>query len=147
RGVHAVRRAHRRPPAARGRPRAAPVGRLVHRTGRGGAGAGMSLSAPDVGLLGCDFTSAPTRRKPIVLAVGRSDRGRVVLQGIEHLQSLDAWTERLRSPGPWVGGFDLPFGLPRELVQALGWPLDWRACIAHYAGLPRSAVREAFAAF
>ena len=107
----------------------------------------MSRSTPDVGLLGCDFTSAPTRRKPIVLAVGRSDRGRVVLQGLQLAESLDAWTERLRSPGPWVGGFDLPFGLPRELVQALGWPLDWRACIAHCAGLPRSAVREAFAAF
>jgi hypothetical protein len=46
-----------------------------------------------------------------------------------------------------VGGFDLPFGLPRELVQALGWPLDWGACMAHYAALPRSAIREAFAAF
>ena len=107
----------------------------------------MSAAAPDFGLLGCDFTSAPTRRKPITLAVGRSERGRVLLQRVERFESLDAWAQRLREGGPWVGGFDLPFGLPRELVQALDWPNDWAACMAHYAALPRSAVREAFAAF
>ncbi|QIM54514.1 DUF429 domain-containing protein [Hydrogenophaga crocea] len=98
-------------------------------------------------LLGCDFTSAPTRRKPVVLAVGRSDRGRVVLDGIERFDSLDAWSARLSAPGPWVGGFDLPFGLPRELVETLGWPTDWAACMAHYAGLSREAIRDTFAAF
>jgi hypothetical protein len=46
-----------------------------------------------------------------------------------------------------VGGFDLPFGLPRELVTTLGWPTDWAACMAHYEGLSREAIREAFAAF
>src|SRR5690606_26600526 len=68
-------------------------------------------------------------------------------EAIETFESLDAWGERLRTPGPWVGGFDLPFGLPRELVMSLGWPTDWRACMAHYAGLSREAIRDAFAAF
>jgi hypothetical protein len=107
----------------------------------------MSAELPDFGLLGCDFTSAPSRRKAITLAVGRSDRGRVVLQRIERFETLAAWGDRLREAGPWVGGFDLPFGLPRELVQTLNWPEDWAACMAHYAALPRSAVREAFAGF
>lgn len=101
----------------------------------------------DFRLLGCDFTSAPSRRKPVTLAVGHSDRGRVVLDGLETFHSLDDWAARLRQPGPWVGGFDLPFGLPRELVLALGWPTDWRACMDHYAGLSRESIREAFAAF
>lgn len=105
------------------------------------------MSPVDVTLLGCDFTSAPSRRKPVTLAVGRSERGRVVLDAIETFETLDTWGDRLRAPGPWVGGFDLPFGLPRELVQALGWPTDWRACMAHYGGLSREAIREAFAAF
>lgn len=98
-------------------------------------------------LLGCDFTSAPTRRKPITLAVGRSDRGRVVLEAVERFGSLDAWSERLAAPGRWVGGFDLPFGLPRELVTTLGWPTEWADCMAHYAGLSREAIRASFAAF
>lgn len=98
-------------------------------------------------LLGCDFSSAPSRRKPITLAVGRLDRGRVVLEHIETYETLDAWAQRLCAPGPWVGGFDLPFGLPRELVEALGWPTDWAACMAHYAALSREQIRNAFAAF
>ena len=98
-------------------------------------------------LLGCDFTSAPSRRKPVTLAVGTLDRGRVLLNGIECFETLQAWGERLAQPGPWVGGFDLPFGLPRELVETLGWPLDWQDCMAHYAGLSRDSIRTSFAAF
>lgn len=98
-------------------------------------------------LLGCDFTSAPSRRKPITLAVGRVDRGRVWLDAVERFESLDGWRDRLAAPGEWVGGFDLPFGLPRELITTLGWPTDWAACIAHYASLSRPAIRDAFASF
>lgn len=98
-------------------------------------------------LLGCDFSSAPSRRKPITLAVGRADRGRVLLERIETFETLDAWAARLGEPGPWVGGFDLPFGLPRELIETLGWPTDWAACMAHYAALSRPQIRDAFAAF
>jgi len=98
-------------------------------------------------LWGCDFSSAPTRRKPITLAVGRAERGRVLLDGMQTFETLDAWGEQLHAPGPWVGGFDLPFGLPHELVTALGWPSDWRACMAHYASLSREDIRQAFAAF
>jgi hypothetical protein len=100
-----------------------------------------------ISLLGCDFTSAPSRRKPVTLAVGSLDRGRVLLQGVERFETLDAWAKRLAQPGAWVGGFDLPFGLPRELVQTLEWPLDWRACMAHYASLSRENIRTTFAGF
>lgn len=98
-------------------------------------------------LLGCDFTSAPSRRKPVVLATGSLDRGRVLVQGLERFDNLDAWSQRLALPGPWVGGFDLPFGLPRELVSVLGWPGDWLGCIHHYASLDREQIRATFAAF
>jgi hypothetical protein len=46
-----------------------------------------------------------------------------------------------------VGGFDLPFGLPRELVTTLGWPTDWHACMQHYRSLTREQIRAAFAGF
>lgn len=75
------------------------------------------------------------------------DRGRVFLDRIETFDALVNWEDRLRAPGPWVGGFDLPFGLPRELVETLGWPTDWRACMTHFAGLSREQVRNTFAAF
>lgn len=99
------------------------------------------------GLLGCDFSSAPSKRKPIVLATGQLDRGRIVLNGMEVFETLDAWAARLCVRGPWVGGFDLPFGLPRELVHALGWPTEWASWLAHYASLSREDIRAAFSAF
>jgi hypothetical protein len=98
-------------------------------------------------LLGCDFSSSPTRRKPIVLAIGSLQNGRVQLSKLEHLDSLDAFAGWLTRPGDWLGAFDFPFGLPRELVQQLGWPLDWQACIRHYASLGREDIRAHFAAF
>ncbi|MDR7305564.1 DUF429 domain-containing protein [Rhodoferax saidenbachensis] len=98
-------------------------------------------------LVGCDFSSSPSRRKQIVLALGAQDRGRVVLQSLVRLDSLDAFSAWLTVPRGWIGGFDLPFGLPRELVNTLGWPLEWEACIRHFASLPRADVRDTFAAF
>jgi hypothetical protein len=107
------------------------------------------MSASLTTLLGCDFTSAPSRRKPITLAVGRLERGRVLLQRVQTFDSLEAWAERLSAGNerPWVGGFDLPFGLPRELVAALDWPTEWLPWLRHYAGLSREQIRAAFAAF
>ena len=100
-------------------------------------------------LIGVDFSSRPTRRKPVTLATGQLVQGGAVLQlgtaqRFDSLAGLAAWLAR---PEPWVGGFDLPFGLPRELVQALGWPTDWVGCMDHYAALPRPAIRDLFAAF
>jgi len=98
-------------------------------------------------LAGVDFTSRPTRRKPITVAHGHLAHAVVKLDRLdahEHFDSFSAW---LRTPGPWLAAFDFPFGLPRELVQALGWPLDWLPLMRHYAGLSRDEIRTRFAAF
>ncbi|MDB5931245.1 MAG: hypothetical protein JWR60_2952 [Polaromonas sp.] len=101
---------------------------------------------PDL-LVGCDFSSSPSRRKPIVMAAGSVSRGRVLLSGLERLDSLDGFEQWLRHDRAWIGAFDFPFGLPRELVTHLGWPTRWPALIGHYAGLSRADIRNTFAAF
>lgn len=98
-------------------------------------------------LVGCDFSSSPSKRKQIVLASGSERHGRVQLLRLERFTSLDDFSNWLRQPQSWVGGFDLPFGLPRELVEALDWPTQWEACIRHYATLGRADIRARFAAF
>ncbi|NBX05326.1 MAG: DUF429 domain-containing protein [Betaproteobacteria bacterium] len=97
-------------------------------------------------LLGCDFSSSPSKRKTIVHAWGSLRAGVLRLDRLERFDTLDGWAQSLHA-GNWFGGFDLPFGLPRALVQTLGWPLDWAACMDYYASLPRSEIRDAFAAF
>ena len=98
-------------------------------------------------LIGCDFSSSPTRRKPIVIAWGSVSKNRVLLRSMERIESLHAFEAWLKVDRAWIGGFDLPFGLPRELVQTLGWPLTWKALIGHYAGLSRAEIRTQFAEF
>jgi hypothetical protein len=98
-------------------------------------------------LIGCDFSSSPSRRKPIVMACGSVAKGRVLLAGLELLESLDDFDGWLRQERSWVGAFDFPFGLPRELVAQLGWPQTWPALISHYAALSRVEIRATFAAF
>jgi hypothetical protein len=72
---------------------------------------------------------------------------RVKLSKLERFDSLQGFADWLHQPGDWLGAFDFPFGLPRELVQHLGWPLTWQACIQHYASLSREDIRATFAAF
>ncbi len=98
-------------------------------------------------LVGCDFSSAPSKRKPIVLAWGTCSGTTVRLERLDRLHSLGAFSDWLHAPEDWLGGFDLPFGLPRPLVEQLGWPTQWEACIRHYAALGRADIRTQFAGY
>jgi hypothetical protein len=98
-------------------------------------------------LIGCDFSSSPTSRKQIVVAQGTLVQGRVQLARLEKFASLHAFSAWINLPQAWVGAFDLPFGLPRELVQALSWPTEWEDCMRHYAVLSRAEIRQEFSAF
>lgn len=98
-------------------------------------------------LVGCDFSSSPSRRKPIMMATGNALKGRVVLANLERLESLDSFEQWLRQERAWTGAFDFPFGLPRELVTHLGWPTQWLELMRHYASLSRPEIRNTFAAF
>jgi Protein of unknown function (DUF429) len=109
--------------------------------------AARERAAVPIALIGVDFTSRPTPRKPIVAAVGERRGGAVHLQQLDRFTTHEAFGAWLTRPMPWIGGFDLPFGLPRALVEHLGWPCDWHACMQHYAALARPMVRDTFAAY
>ena len=109
--------------------------------------AGASELALAACVAGVDFTSRPTARKPIVVALGRFDGRAVRLDALHSHSSFDGFSGWLSAPGDWVGAFDLPFGLPRELVTTLGWPVEWLPLMRHYASLSREQIRDTFAAF
>lgn len=94
-------------------------------------------------LLGVDFTSAPGRRKPITVAHGTLGAHGLQLAGIEACADWASFEAVLARPGPWLGGFDFPFGLPRALVVQLGWPLDWSGLVRHLHGLGKPAFKAA----
>jgi hypothetical protein len=98
-------------------------------------------------VIGCDFSSSPSKRKPIIFAVGVANNGRITLSKLERIESLDEFSAWLHQNTNWVGAFDLPFGLPRELVETLAWPMTWQTCMKHYANLSREEIRTTFKAF
>ena len=94
-------------------------------------------------LLGVDFTSAPRRAKPITVACGHLDGARVVLDCFERCADWPSFEALLARPGPWLGAFDFPFGLPRAAVVDLGWPQTWAALVRHCTALGKPAFRTA----
>ena len=104
----------------------------------------MLENTPAPLLLGVDFTCAPSRRKPITVARGRLSRGVLRVDGLQTLTSLAEFEQLLQQPGPWLGAFDFPFGLPRAFVQAQGLGDSTAAVMAelHRRCPTRMAVRE-----
>lgn len=104
-----------------------------------------SLAGPVV--FGVDFTSAPRAAKPITVASGRLARAGYRLLALESLETWPQFESLLARPGPWIGGFDFPFGLPAEAVDALGWPASWPALVRHCRALGRVAFRATLDAY
>ena len=69
-------------------------------------------------LVGVDFTSAPSRTKPITVALGSLEGDVLRVDAVEAMPTFEAFETWLTTPGPWLGAFDFPFGLPRAFVEA-----------------------------
>ncbi|MGF1504561.1 MAG: DUF429 domain-containing protein [Anaerolineae bacterium] len=86
-------------------------------------------------IYGLDFTSAPRKRKPITCAVCTLEGTTLHYERIEHLTSFTQFEAFLQRPGPWVAGFDFPFGQPRDLIERLGWPQTWAGYVGWLGGM------------
>jgi len=92
---------------------------------------------------GVDFTSRPRRQKPITVATGRMRNHAFALDRVEEYTDWESFECWLKRKGPWVAGFDFPFGLPREATSALGWPASWHELVLHCRLLGREKFRIA----
>ena len=105
-------------------------------------------------ILGVDFTSAPRKAKPITVASGVLDGDMLRVDRVDPVPDFAAFDAMLARPGPWIGGFDFPFGLPRELLEVLGWPHTsdgaesaWARMVRHVDAMPRDEMVAAFRAW
>lgn len=76
-------------------------------------------------IYGLDFTSAPSRQKPIVCVAGELTQGVLQVSHLIKIASLNEFEVFLKRRGPWLAGFDFPFGQPRKLIRNLNWPQTW----------------------
>jgi hypothetical protein len=92
-------------------------------------------------VFGVDFTSRPRAGKAITCASAEFVSRTLWVRAVERLETFTDFETLLQRPGPWIGGFDFPFSLPRPLVAQLGWPLQWRALMREIAGRSREQFR------
>ena len=93
-------------------------------------------------VLGIDFTSAPSRRKPITCARADFDGARLSLVELMHLHDFESFEALLATPGNWIAGIDFPFGQARRFVENMGWPLTWDGYVDEVSRLDRNGFRE-----
>ena len=93
-------------------------------------------------VLGIDFTSAPSRRKPITCARAEFDGARLSLVELMHLHDFESFEALLATPGNWIAGIDFPFGQARRFVENIGWPLTWDGYVHEVSRLDRNGFRE-----
>ena len=64
----------------------------------------------------------------------------------EEMTDFTGFEKFLGRPGPWVCGMDFPFGQPRSLVSALGWPEGWEGYVGEVGRLSREEFENAIRA-
>jgi hypothetical protein len=88
-------------------------------------------------IYGIDFTSRPTRRKPITCLACVLEGTHLVAQGLTEWHDFDGFEAALRRPGPWIAGIDFPFGQARRFIETIDWPNDW----SRYVDQPTDLLR------
>jgi Protein of unknown function (DUF429) len=92
-------------------------------------------------VLGIDFTSRPTGRKPITCLSCTLLKDRLQAERLDELHSFTDFERVLASPGPWIAGIDFPFGQARKFIETVGWPNTWPGYVAHVQSLSRQEFR------
>lgn len=98
-------------------------------------------------IFGIDFTSAPTRKKPIAYAQGRLHKRLLTIQACHFLTSLDQFEAFLAQDGSWLAALDFPFGQPPKLLLQLGWPEVWEEYVRLVAEMGKAAFEQTLAEY
>jgi PAS domain S-box-containing protein len=94
-------------------------------------------------VFGLDFTSSPTEKKPLVCAhgYGRSN-SELEISKLEPWTNYEEFEEFLSRSGPWIAGFDFPFGLPISFLKDSGLPLEWNNYVSSLAKLSKKELER-----
>jgi Protein of unknown function (DUF429) len=98
-------------------------------------------------VMGIDFTSRPTRRKPLTCLHCILEGHVLCATRLEKWSDFTPFEEVLEKPGPWIAGIDFPFGQSRTFVENIGWPGDWAGYVKHAGSLGRRGFRSALDAY
>jgi hypothetical protein len=97
-------------------------------------------------IYGLDFTSAPGRKKPLIVLGCRLADNLLRVEDSQTLTDFGGFERFLSTSGPWMCGMDFPFGQPRSLVSTLGWPEDWEGYVGEVSELSKDDFEDAIRA-
>lgn len=93
-------------------------------------------------IFGLDFTSSPSKRKPITCVTGELNGTTLRVEASLTLPTFSVFEAFLQTPGPWLAALDFPFGQPLRLISNLDWPLVWQDYIQLIASMDKSTFEE-----
>lgn len=91
---------------------------------------------------GIDFTSRPSRRKPLVCLACELEDAVLKVREPVGWTSFEEFEQALMQPGPWIAGIDFPFGQSRKFIENIGWLESWAGYVDYAASLSRERFRE-----
>ena len=84
--------------------------------------------ANTISVYGIDFTSSPSRSKPIICLESRLVGDVLEIKRFHSWRDFNGFERFLEgstaSP-PWIVGIDFPFGMPLRFIRSIGWPVSW----------------------
>ena len=96
-------------------------------------------------IFGLDFTSTPTRRKPITCAICELHNNTLTLRNCLTMPTFAEFEAFLQLDGPWLAVLDFPFSQPSQLIANLGWPSTWLDYIQLIAAMSKTEFEQTLA--
>src|SRR5260370_40424578 len=94
-------------------------------------------------IYGLDFTSAPSRKKPITCAAVDLQEGRLHVEDCLELTSFEDFEALLGVEGRWLAALGFGFGQTDKLIPNLGQPETWEGYMPVVASIGKRDVEEA----
>lgn len=92
-------------------------------------------------IIGIDFTSRPTRKKPITVQHCVFHEHVLMPLKQERWDSFEPFEQLLQTEGPWIASIDFPFGFGRRFIETAGWPEQWENYVSQLSGMTRDEYR------
>jgi hypothetical protein len=98
-------------------------------------------------IIGIDFTSRPTKFKPLTCTLCDLDDGVLRIKKLLEWPSFKQFEDFLFSSGPWVAGIDFPFGQSRKFIRNMNWPRNWSDYVRLVGKLDRNEFKHILNAY
>src|SRR5271170_4769482 len=98
-------------------------------------------------VLGIDFTSRPSRKKPITCIYCELNGHVLRAERLEEWIEFTSFELALKKSGPWIAGIDFPFGQSCTFIKNIGWPPSWSGYVTYVGSLTRDGFRDQLARY